>query len=207
MADLITTINNSDSLNVDLGMDDEKTYNYLLSLASKRSGISVEVIQDGMRRIAFHESKGDPKKIQVSNLYDKDGKIIGTKPGPGAGKYQYERGEHFGGSNAGRRAINRLYNYMGGDITTGRAPDYYPSWLEGLFPKTSEGYLLTQGSVDASQLTDMQQDMIFLADKLGQPGLDWEGFGSGEWAAKYHYGGPQQEEYADKYNKDMIYYK
>ena len=49
--------------------------------------------------------------------------------------------------------------------------------------------------------------MMFLADKLGMPGLSFHGIGSPEWAAKYHYSGPEQEEYIRKYKRDMESFK
>tara|TARA_R100000458_G_C8196759_1_gene188619 strand:+ start:241 stop:843 length:603 start_codon:yes stop_codon:yes gene_type:complete len=114
----------------------------LLNEASTNWGMDKLNIQDAMARIAFHESKNDPTAIQIS---DKSS----TGYGPGRGMYQYEIGDEQGAHSA----INRLISF-----NKASGGKYDISFLDSL---------IKNKTYDFSTLTAEQQDILFLADKLG----------------------------------------
>jgi len=98
-----------------------------------------------MNAISQHESKNNPKQIQVSQRED------GTfYDGPGRGKYQYEIGHKKGGNTA----INRTKNFL--DDFTEKTLSDYPK-IKSLWKNTS---------MDFTSLTSKEQDALFIADKI-----------------------------------------
>ena len=114
----------------------------LLSTASSNWGISEEGIQDAMARMAFHESKSDPKAIQLLD----DGSY-----GRGRGLYQYEI-DKDGAKGGAHTAIDRLLKF-----NEAQGNKYDVSFLNEI---------IKNKSYDFSQLEPDQQSMLFLADKL-----------------------------------------
>lgn len=112
----------------------------LLGKAESNWGMDEAAIQDAMSRIAFHESKSDPTAMQLLD----DGSY-----GVGRGLYQYEIGDKGGAHTA----INRLleFNKVSGN-------KYDVKFAQDM---------LSNNLYDFSQLTPEQQNMLFLADKLG----------------------------------------
>ena len=117
----------------------------LLNKASTNWGMDELNIQDAMARIAFHESKyGTPNYAPVQ-ISDKSS----TGFGPGRGKYQYEIGDEQGAHSA----INRLISF-----NKASGGKYDISFLDNL---------INNKTYDFSKLTPEEQDILFLADKLG----------------------------------------
>lgn len=115
-----------------------------------------------MDKIAYHESKLDPRAIQLGG-------------GPGRGKYQFEEGRGKGGKTAVNRAI-RYYKENNKSI---------PKWLNNLNNKES---------IDASKLSNNQQDVLFLTNMIGHPKADFKDVITNtkpidEFWADYHWAG------------------
>jgi len=117
----------------------------LLGQAKTNWGMEESAIQDAMARIAFHESKSDPKALQLLN-----DKSIGK----GRGLYQYEI-DKDGAKGGAHTAINRLINF---NERSGNKYDI--SFLNSI---------INDKSYDFSQLSPEEQSMLFLADKLIDP--------------------------------------
>ena len=157
-----------------------------------------------------HQFQTDPqgnyaldKQGNRIKMRDEEGKYI-FKQGPGRGLYQYELREsdtHPDASGAARVALNRLYNWLGGTIAH---VDAYGTTIEGVHVEEvlpfMEDYLPTRhGSrrasdasgniidIDFSQLTEMQQKVLFLADKL-EEGIDFSDIGTdtAQWWLDHH---------------------
>lgn len=121
-----------------------------------------------MDAIAFHETMGS---------MDPKAKQMGD--GPGRGKYQFEVGDYKGATTAARRA-KKLFETKGIDI---------PAWLD----KAS-----SVKSLDVTELTPQQQDVLFLSNMRMHPTADfskvWKGDQSVEdfWA-DYHWAGAKSD--------------
>lgn len=117
----------------------------LLGKAESNWGIDEAAIQDAMSRMAFHESKYPTPEYTPIQISDKSS----TGYGPGRGLYQYEIGDQGGAHTA----INRLieFNKVSGN-------KYDTSFLDSM---------IKNKSYDFSGLTPQEQNMLFLADKLG----------------------------------------
>ena len=111
--------------------------------------------------------------------------------GPGRGLFQYETGKGMGAHTA----INRLIN-----IT-----DSYPKFLEGIVDK----------NYDISELTEEEQKMLFLADKLKDPTASLKGVDTPEELAEFwadeHWAGYGEDldlkrNKMDKFIQDINYY-
>ena len=101
----------------------------------------------------------------------------------------------MGGSGAGRTALNRLANIIG--------EENLPKWTSQYFGE--EGL---KRDVDFSELTEEQQNILFLADKLQDP---MEGniaamktMGAGEWWKKFHHKGKASKEEEKKLIKGFM---
>lgn len=114
----------------------------LLDQASSNWNMEKSAIEDAMARIAFHESKGDAKAMQLLD----DGSY-----GVGRGLYQYEIGDKEGAHTA----INRLISF-----NKSRGNQYDISFLKSI---------VDDKSYDFSKLDPEEQNMLFLADKLIDP--------------------------------------
>ena len=117
----------------------------LLDKAESNWGMDEAAIQDAMSRIAFHESKYGTPEYTPIQISDKSS----TGYGPGRGLYQYEIGDQGGAHTA----INRLLEF---NKVSGKKYDV----------KFAQD-MLDNNLYDFSQLTPEQQNMLFLADKLG----------------------------------------
>lgn len=154
----------------------------LLDQAGASWNMEKAAIEDAMARIAFHESKGDPKAKQLLN----DGSY-----GVGRGLYQYEIGDKEGAHTA----INRLISF-----NKSRENQYDVSFAESM---------LDNNLYDFSELDPEQQNMLFLADKLIDPTANMarydtnkDNFLSNEELAGFH----ADEHYAGYGNvEDVIY--
>ena len=159
-------------------------YDVLMGEASKLWGQSSTDIEDLMRRVAFHESKSDPKAWQILN----DGSY-----GRGRGLYQFETGRGQGGHTAATR-LKRYFGYTPEDTL----PEDL-SWLN----ITDEGF-------DASKLSPEQQNMLFLANYMGKKGEESGMSGVNpenlnEWWFREHNAGPDstKESRMGSFNRDM----
>ena len=155
-------------------------YPSLLSQASSQWGLDPSQLEDYMNRIAFHESKYGTDRYTPVQISDK----AKSGYGPGRGMFQFETGLEQGGHTAAKR-LKRIL---------GETPD----WLE----TTEEGF-------DASELSDEQQKMLFLANYMGKknpegygpdnPQLMSSGLGGvtlenlPEWWAQHHWAGKNEE--------------
>ena len=160
-------------------------YNKLLEQVAGKAGMETSGVENLMSKIAYRESKGVPTQKQISD---------GMEAGPGRGLYQYELGS-LGGSGAGRTAMNRLSSVLG--------EKNLPEWASSYFGK--EG---SKRDVDFSEMTEEQQNILFLADKLQDP---MEGnisamkdMGAGEWWKKFHHKGKASKEEEEKLIKGFM---
>ena len=164
----------------------DRVMNKVLNVAKVNQG-QIEAI---MNTIAYHESAGtmDPSKKQ-------------DKGGPARGLFQYELssklGSHSKGSGAGRTAMNRLYDVLGGKLPTstrkGTNLNNMPKWMEPYFEKDKNGKFVASGDVNFSDLTATQQRTLFLADKLKTKGAI-PAIGmirESDWWAKFHHKGTE----------------
>lgn len=120
-----------------------------------------------------------------------DYKAVQDEGGPGRGKYQYEIGENKGANTA----VNRLYKYY----KQNKLP--IPNWVKNIPPGKS---------VDASQLKDYQQDILFLADKMIHPKADFSKVINGEQSTtdfwlQNHWSGKDKDVNArtESFNRDL----
>ena len=140
-------------------------------LEKTASNVGQKEVEKLMKMIAYHET--GPHQRNLPEARQAGG-------GPGRGLYQYELSTS-GGSGAGRTAMNRLLNVLG--------EENLPKWAYKYFDK----YFEPEGDVDFSELTEEQQNILFLADKLqdpirgniGQIGVESDSL----WWAKYHHKG------------------
>ena len=143
--------------------DIDSLYDDLLMMAAHQSIASPEIIEEAMKKISFHETGGtyDPAQHQSNRL----GKVVG----PGRGLFQYElkpSKEYPNASGAGAVAMTRLYNFLGGDLRTGKEPDNFPDWMQDYFPKNKWGNRTSVTDVDFSKLDANNQKVLFLVYKL-----------------------------------------
>lgn len=121
-----------------------------------------------MNKIAWHES-----------AHTLDPTIQQQGGGPGRGKYQYEVGTNAGAITAARRT-EQYYDSIG---------EKTPKWLKEA----------TQGnSLDVSNLTSEQQDILFLGNMKMHPKADLAKVFTGEQEVKdfwanYHWAGPKSD--------------
>jgi len=121
-----------------------------------------------LNSVAYHESGGS---------FDPKQEQIGG--GPGVGKYQFEKGNSKGARTAANRAKN-YYKQLGYKI---------PNWLSKLDGKDS---------VDVSNLSSEQQDVLFLANLRKHPKADFRNLWEGketvpEFWANYHWAGDSKD--------------
>ena len=136
-------------------------------------------VEELMRVIAYHETGPQQRNLPEAQQ-------IG---GPGRGLFQYELEEssiYPTASGAGRTAMNRLYNLLGDEGLPKWAYKYFDQYFDPL------------GDVDFSELTEDQQKLLFLADKLQDP-IEGNIAAIGEvadstWWQKYHYKGKEAKE-------------
>ena len=142
------------------GHDSEtELYEKLLSKASSKVGVSTTMIEELMDIVGFHETNrtNDPSLIHVNNA--------------GRGFFGYEigpmsdtEGKYNNPSGSARTAMNRAYAHSGGRLTTdvkGVSPTDMPRFMSDYFDGTQ-----ASGDVIASDLTEQQQKILFLADHL-----------------------------------------
>jgi len=133
----------------------------------KEKGGTKEQYLHLLNSIAKHETQGSLSPTQ---------KQIGG--GPGRGKYQFEIGKNKGAITAARR-LKRYYENNGTPV---------PQWLK---QSTSNN------SLDVSNLTGEQQDLLFLGNMREHPRADLGKVVNGEesvpefWA-NYHWSGPKR---------------
>ena len=154
-----------------------------------------------MNMIAYHETgpeqRGLPEAVQI---------IKGGGEGPGRGLFQYEL-QTLGGSGAGRTAMNRLYAVLGGDLSVGKRPGNMPKWMDKYFPVNQWGHHEAVGDVDFSELTEEQQKILFLADKLMDEKVKLGDIGvlpDSTWWSKYHHKGGGSEEKFDESKRSYL---
>lgn len=142
--------------------------NKLINLLIKDEGGSREQYLDLLNKIAWHES---------AHTMNPSIKQIGG--GPGRGKYQFEIGKNAGGIVAARR-LKQYYKNQNINV---------PTWLNDITKKDS---------LDASTLSPVQQDMLFLGNMKMHPKADLnavftEEESIPEFWAKYHWAGPKSK--------------
>lgn len=133
----------------------------------------------------WNQSQGGLEDImgKVSYHESKDKNVYQTGGGPGAGLFQYETGAGQGGMTA-RNRLSQWYSDKGMNT---------PDWLnqEGM---EGQGF-------DASQLSEEQQKMLFMADKRYHPTASMSPEATenmGEWWAENHWAGGEKG--SDVYN-------
>jgi hypothetical protein len=186
-------------------------YDFLMErvLGKTRNNVDQDQVERLMALISYHETGGtmEPFTIQKSNLYDEKEEVIGSKEGPGRGLYQYEL-ETLGGSGAGRTAMNNLLIAYGGEVDPRGAYDKLPKWAKKYFNINNPShYPNPEGDVDFSELTEEQQKILFLADKLEDPKVKLADIGvlaDHEWWAKYHHKGADPN--VQKFSNDAARY-
>lgn len=99
--------------------------------------------------------------------------------GPGRGKYQFEVGRFKGGKTAANRA-SRYFKNKNGKV---------PKWLERLSK---------EDSVDASKLSNNQQDILFLTNMIEHPKAEFKDVIDGnktveDFWADYHWAGNKKD--------------
>ena len=166
-------------------------YDHVMEKVLQEAQVDQDQVERLMTLVGVHESGGDPSIHQ-------------TGGGPGRGLFQYELEK--GGSGAGRTAMNRLYAALGGDLITGKEPANMPKWMDKYFSKNQWGYHEVSGDVDFSTLTEEQQKILFLADKLMTKGAikDIGTLADHEWWAKYHHKGADSN--VQKFSDDAARY-
>ena len=123
---------------------------------------------DLMNQIAYHESAGTL-----------DPKLHQYGGGPGRGIFQFEEGVNAGGKTAANRTI-QFYKQKGITI---------PQWLKDT---------QKEKSVDVSNFTKEQQEILFLGNMRGHPKADFSKVWNGEedvadfWA-NYHWAGDDKD--------------
>tara|TARA_R100001082_G_scaffold54739_2_gene30070 strand:- start:746 stop:1363 length:618 start_codon:yes stop_codon:yes gene_type:complete len=179
----------------------------VLEKAQGFNNIDQDQVERIMNLVAYHETGAtmDPSIRQKSNVYNEKKEVIGSKEGPGRGLYQYEL-ETLGGSGAGRVAMNRLYAALGGDLIEGKKPENMPKWMNQYFSINQWGHHEVSGDVDFSELTEEQQKILFLADKLiasdGKAIKDIGILADDEWWAKHHHKGDNSNMQKFRADKD-----
>jgi hypothetical protein len=110
----------------------------------------------------------DPSIRQESNVYNKEGEIVGSKEGEGRGLFQFEQtfinpktGKYEQAS--GMTARNRLVNQM---KEFGVSKSDIPEWL------SQKGMKNPKIGFDASILNPEQQRMLFLGNMMKHPEAD-----------------------------------
>jgi hypothetical protein len=157
-------------------------------------------LEDIMGKVAYHESKG-------KNVSQEGG-------GPGQGLFQYEKTFKDKKGNyaqaGGMTARNRLANwYTSPEEAGGFGGTEIPDWL------IQEGMGDPSIGFDASQLSEEQQRMMFLADKRYDEtaSLTKEATSDlGNWWAKEHWKGGEEgsdvyNERLGSFNKDLEVYQ
>ena len=150
---------------------EQELYEYMLSQGASMANMDSKNLEQVMGKIAFHETGGkmDPSITQSGG-------------GPGKGLFQYETSEGDG-SGAGRSAMNRVYNLMSSHNME------IPDWVSNHFKMNQYGGIDPSGDVDASSLTEKQQKILFLGDKIKDPKVklsDLNKDSLSEWWAKNH---------------------
>ena len=194
-------------------------YDYLMESIVQKSidaGVTTDQaqVEKLMTLISYHETGGtmDPSQRQISQHWGRDEGLSNLYPeskrfydGPGRGLFQYEL-DSLGGSGAGRVAMNRLYAALGGDLIDGIKPENMPKWMNKYFSINEWGHHEVSGDVDFSELTEEQQKILFLADKLKTPGAikDIGKLADHEWWAEYHHKGAKSN--VQKFSDDAAKY-
>ena len=140
----------------------------LINYLIKEKGGTKEDYLKLLDSVAYHESAG---------TLDPSIKQIGG--GPGRGVYQFEVGKNAGGITAARRT-KQYYEKIGEKI---------PTWLDNT---------LLKDSLDASNLTREQQDVLFLGNMRQHPKANfkniWDGKESiADFWANYHWAGDAKD--------------
>lgn len=140
----------------------------LIAQLIKEKGGSPEDYLNLLKRISYHETGGSF-----------DSQISQRGGGPGRGKYQFEVGKNSGAITAARRT--KQY-YQANDIKV-------PQWLEEA---------TKNDSLDVTNLTGEQQDVLFLGNMRQHPKADlskvWEGKQSvDDFWLNYHWAGKDRD--------------
>ena len=173
-------------------------YDFIMNkvLEFTKPGVNPEQVESLMNMIAYHETGPQqrmlPEAIQIIN---------GGQEGPGRGLFQYEL-QTLGGSGAGRTAMNNLLAAYGEDY------DQLPRWAKKYFDTNNEwNYPNPSGDVDFSDLTEEQQKVLFLADKLMDKNVKLGDIGTvsdSTWWAKYHHKGGGSTEKFDSSRRSYL---
>ena len=110
------------------------------------TGRDTTYVNTVMNAIGQHESKNNPKQVQVSG-----NKTDGFYDGPGRGTYQFEVGPDAGGNTA----INRTANFL----------KYNTDKTIHDFPNINTIYNASN-SLDFTNLSKKDQDALFIGDKI-----------------------------------------
>lgn len=153
-------------------------YKQMLGQMQEQYGQSSEQMEDIMNRVSYHETgpnqRMDPGAIQQVGIGTNIDGTTEMGQGVGRGLFQFETGEGQGGMTAMRRM--REYHRQQ------NPGQEMPAWMD---------YDPRQG-VDASQLTDEQQKMMFMANTAMGKGKSFEGVSPenlSNWWQEHHYAG------------------
>tara|TARA_Y100000310_G_scaffold282984_1_gene304644 strand:+ start:238 stop:897 length:660 start_codon:yes stop_codon:yes gene_type:complete len=193
-------------------------YDFLMErvLGKTRNNVDQDQVERLMALISYHETGGtmDPSQRQISQRWGRDEGLANLYPeserfydGPGRGLFQYEL-DKDGGSGAGRTAMNNLLIAYGGEVDPRGAYDKLPKWAKKYFNINNPShYPNPEGDVDFSELTEEQQKILFLADKLEDPKVKLADIGvlaDHEWWAEYHHKGADPN--VQKFSNDAARY-
>ena len=156
----------------------EQMYTHMVVNIADRYKQETIYLEEIMDRIAYHESKRDPKSKQLGG-------------GPGRGLYQFEMGPNEGGETA----MNRLLRWFKANQID--APD----WTH-----ISTKYGVDASDVPRLGQDMMFLGNVRYHPKASFKGLTMDGLPL--WWAKYHWAGPehQAEERIKSFNSSMKYY-
>ena len=166
-------------------------YKQMLGQMQEQYGQSAEQMEDIMNRVSYHETgpnqRMDPAAIQ---------QVQGGGEGVGRGLFQFESGPKGSATGGGATAMGYMRQYH----KQQNPGQEMPEWMD---------YDPRQG-VDASQLTDEQQKMMFMANTAMSGPRSFEGVSPenlSNWWQEHHYAGDVDKtdafgESMDAYNQE-----
>jgi hypothetical protein len=155
----------------------DELYEYMLSNICIRYKQTQDSLEDIMARIAYHESKGDPKCKQLGG-------------GPGRGLFQFEEGVNEGGETA----MNRLLRWFSSNSRL--APQWTTIHLNGV-----DATLLEEKAQKMLFMANVRYHPYASFKGLDREGLP-EWWAKYHWAGPDN----QKEERITSFNDSMKYY-
>ena len=168
-------------------------YELVMDKVLEYAKVDATQIETLMNMIAYHETGPEQRMLPEAQQIK----------GPGRGLFQYEldaSSEYPTASGAGKTAMTRLLTTLG--------EENLPKWAFKYFDRNPWTQTLEQeGDVDFSELTEEQQKLLFLADKLQDPAVKLGEIGTvsdSTWWAKYHHKGGGSTEKFDSSKRSYL---